>query len=340
MGTSMVPSNGNPVVGMRCDGWVWDGQQWVCDPDCDPCPPVPCPPFRPPPFFPPPQGQPPWFPGANGAVTFSTTPPPNPVRGHFWWDGLTLHIFDGAAFVTVGGAGSGGAVVSVTQPTAPMVGQLWWDGSVLHVWDGTKFVNVNTGTPSGGGGSGSGAGTVVISTTPPGNPVAGMQWWNGSVLQVWDGLAWKMIGPGQAAGPVPTTTIVFGVTQSGYFAASGGWDIVTITATPQVDTLQGWDPSTKKYRPTKGGIYLFESTVWEGAGGGIAIVKNDGGTFTNDQNHPSLGIATSGAAGYLQIATTGVMNGTTDFVRMFGFSTGGQFWGNPTPPILSCVLLP
>lgn len=91
-----VPQGGTPTTQ---DGWWWDGQRWRCDPCMDPCP--PCPPC--PPFFPPPATQPPWFPGANGGVSFSPTPPPNPVRGHFWWDGTALHMFDGAAWVVVGG---------------------------------------------------------------------------------------------------------------------------------------------------------------------------------------------------------------------------------------------
>jgi hypothetical protein len=36
-------------------------------------------------------------------VSFSATAPPNPVRGNFWWDGKTLWMFDGAAWVAVGG---------------------------------------------------------------------------------------------------------------------------------------------------------------------------------------------------------------------------------------------
>jgi hypothetical protein len=91
-------------------GWVWDGSNWVCDPDCGappssgfPCPPSSFPPPGCPPWFPPPQGQPPWYPGANAGVSFSATAPPNPIRGNFWWDGKTLWMFDGAMWVAVGG---------------------------------------------------------------------------------------------------------------------------------------------------------------------------------------------------------------------------------------------
>lgn len=292
----------SPQVGARDGNWVWDGQRWVCDPDCDPCgsfrPVTPA--FFPPPVFSGPTAQPPWYPGANGGVSFGQNFPPNPTRGHMFWDGKTFWLFDGAAWVDIGFAGAAG----------------------------------------GGGGGGSGAGTVVISTTPPGNPQVGSQWWNGSQLQMWDGTKWVIIGPGQAAGPVPTTTVTFAVTQSGFFAAPTAWDILTISATPTIDTELGWDAPTKKYRPTKAGFYLFQCVVWEGAGGGIALIKNDQGTFANDQNHPSLGIDTSTATGYLQISATAVMNGTTDFVRLFALSTNGQLWGNPTPPILSATLLP
>lgn len=104
------------------DGWCWDGSQWVCNPcppACAPCP--PCPPVGPP-IFSGPANQPPWYPGANGGVSFSATPPPNPVRGHFWWDGQTLSIFDGAAWVPVGGAGVSPKGVTNGQPAA--VGQV------------------------------------------------------------------------------------------------------------------------------------------------------------------------------------------------------------------------
>ena len=91
-------------------GWVWDGSNWVCDPDCGTG--APCPPFGPP-VFSGPAGQPPWYPGANGGVSFGQTFPPNPVRGHLFWDGVTFWLFDGAAWVAVGGSSS--AVHGVTD---------------------------------------------------------------------------------------------------------------------------------------------------------------------------------------------------------------------------------
>lgn len=114
--------------------WMWDGANWVwCGCPPSPCPPMPSPPPCPPsgfptpcpPWFPPPAAQAPWYPGANGGVSFSATPPVNPVRGHFWWDGTTLHLFDGAAWVDVGGGGSGAKGVVDGSVAAPgQIGEL------------------------------------------------------------------------------------------------------------------------------------------------------------------------------------------------------------------------
>ena len=155
--------------------WVWDGANWnwcgcppsPCPPTPPPCPPFPCPPSgfpTPcPPWFPPPAGQAPWYPGANGGVSFSATPPVNPIRGNFWWDGVMLHLFDGAAWVNIGPgtAGSGGgAFVGTSPPQNPASGALWWNGSALQVWDGTKWTS---------------AGTVFeFAITQPGNATVGV----------------------------------------------------------------------------------------------------------------------------------------------------------------------
>lgn len=91
--------------------WMWDGTQWICGP----CSPPPCiPPFPncPPPGFPPPgcppwfslPNSPPWYPGANAGVSFGNVAPVNITRGHFWWDGTTLWMFDGGAWVDTSGS--------------------------------------------------------------------------------------------------------------------------------------------------------------------------------------------------------------------------------------------
>lgn len=139
--------------GTQQGNWVWDGSQWVCG-TCDDgsggfpfCPPPGYPPNGCPPWY---SGanSPPWYPGANAGVSFGTTAPLNPVRGHFWWDGTTLWMFDGAAFVVVGGTGAAVVpgvasatqlVFSLQQPTTLAV--------TANTWTATPFTstpNVNT----------------------------------------------------------------------------------------------------------------------------------------------------------------------------------------------------
>ena len=284
----MIPQQGN---------WMWDGQRWVCCPDDGtqpPCPPPSWPPPGCPPWFPPPQGAPPWYPGANAGVSFSQTAPPNPTRGHFWWNGTSLQMWDGAVWVTVGGQGGGAT----------------------------------------------GAGTVVISSTAPGNPATGSQWWDGSQLRMWDGTAWVLVGPGGAVGPVPTTTLTFAIVQPGYFTVPTSWGVLPITSTPQVDTTLGWDGTTHKFTPKKAGVYMMSSSLWESGTGGIAIVKNDSGSFSDGTTDNVVGIATTVDGGHLQCANMTLMNGTTDFVRLFGWSTGTQLWGGSAPPALGAWIMP
>ena len=145
MNKPLVPSQFNaPQQG----NWVWNGTQWVCCDFDDSVPPFPgcLPPGFPPPGCPPwfsGQNSPPWYPGANAGVSFGTQPPPNPVRGHFWWNGSTLYMFDGAAWVVAGGASGSVTPPSGTPPANPVPGQQWFNGTTLYVWDGNAWVPVS-----------------------------------------------------------------------------------------------------------------------------------------------------------------------------------------------------
>lgn len=127
----VMPPGATTRAAPQQQGWVWNGSNWVWDPDfCDPCqgfPSFPCPPSgfpTPcPPWFPPPAGQAPWYPGANGGVSFSATPPANPIRGNLWWDGTTLHLFDGAAWVDIGPSAPS-SMMGVTNGSNAAPGQI------------------------------------------------------------------------------------------------------------------------------------------------------------------------------------------------------------------------
>lgn len=324
-----------PQVGERSGDWTWDGARWVCDPDFDQSPSG---------FFPPvvapPLSQPPWYPGANGGVTFAVNPPANPVRGHFWWDAATLRLWDGAVWVPVGGTGGAGAVVSGTQPTSPTLGQLWWSGTALFVWDGTKWTIVSSG---GGGGSAQGAGTIIISATAPTSPLPGSQWWNGHVLQIWDGSMWQVIGP--SAGPVDTTTEVFRITQpTDLILTANAWDILPLSSTPLIDTMNGWNGTTFQFMPKTAGVYIFTARSFTTAAGevGVALLRNDPGSFSSlNTNDVVAMLAVTSPVGNQWLNLVGIshMNGTSDFVRLFAFSAGGGFANLGNNPVLGAWLM-
>lgn len=258
--------------------WVWDGANW-CPPSCPPpsagcwptpppCPPsgfpTPCPPW-----FPPPAGQAPWYPGANGGVSFSATPPVNPIRGNFWWDGVMLHLFDGAAWVNIGPGGgtSGGAVVGTSPPQNPAQGALWWNGSVLQVWDGAKWVSDST--------------IQEFALTQPG-------------------------------------ALAVGVDQT-------HWTAVPHTAAPIVDLQNAWNPSTLRYMPNIAGYYQFQGRSFNGGQtAGLAVVKNDPGTFGAASGDLIVAINSAVGAGALTAVGISQMNGTTDYVRLWAYNAGGS----------------
>jgi len=330
-------SNGNIVrmpTQTQQGNWMWDGSQWTCGP-CDNVPPFPnCPPpgFPPhgcPPWFSGPNS-PPWYPGANAGVSFGTTFPPNPVRGHFFWNGQTLWLFDGAAWVD-----AAGAIPSSSAPSSPTTGQLWWNGSVLQVFNGTTWVTVG---PSAAAASG----LVIISATTPQNPVAGTEWWNGTVLQLWDGTAWKTVGP-PAVAPGTATQNTFAIMQpTTLTVGTSTWTPVPYTATPNVDTQSAWAPGTWKLTPKVSGSYEFIARGFGSTTGqGLSIVKNDTGSFGNLQTDTVIGaITSSSGGGWMYVTGITMMNGTSDFVRVFGFSSTGSWLHVGQSIAFSAWLLP
>lgn len=295
--TRMTPQQTMPVPGTQDGNWVWDGSQWTCN-TCDGgggfpfCPPSGYPPGGCPPWY---SGQnsPPWYPGANAGVSFGTTAPLNPVRGHFWWNGFVLAMFDGAA-----------------------------------------WVNTTNGAIIGSGGGAAGTSGVVISATAPGNPVPGMQWWDGSVMRVFDSNGqWKIVGPGGAAGPVPTTTKAFALKQATTLTiAPTTWSIVPFVATPSIDPFVGWNATTHAFKPTRAGTYQFFIRAYfnsPGAGwNAMNLLKNDQGTYNpvNLEQVAETQLYSGAAPASAVISASGItlMDGATDFVRLWAYAVDGN----------------
>jgi len=170
---------------------------------------------------------------------------------------------------------------------------------------------------------------------------------------IWDGSAWELVGPGATVGPVPTSTLTFQLVEPNVGVAYSGltatWSIVPVTATPTVDTEHGWNSTTRQYMPNKAGIYLFEVMViaWAQAGYnmGFTLARNDTGTITNSVDMVASWLGGGGASEVFYATASGTrrMNGTTDFVRLFGLAAGGTANSYIAPgqsPILKATLLP
>jgi hypothetical protein len=325
-----------PAVGTQSGQWVWNGTSWQCDSDFDDsgfpdCPPPGFPPAGCPPWFPPPQGQPPWYPGANAGVSFGQTAPVNPVRGHFWWNGTSLMMFDGAAWVTVGGAPGGTTPPSTTAPANPVPGQQWFNGTTLFVWDGNAWVPVSQ-TKN------------TISATAPPSPMPGDTWWDGTQFRIWSGSAWELVGPGATVGPVATTTIEFAMTATTARTLPGAnaWGIVPFNDSPLTDLLAGWDSVQHKYTPNRPGVYQFMLRMGApGTGGGVAILKNDPGTFTNALTSDLvINISSMGTGGWVNASGFAPMNGTTDYVRAWAWSASATFAAAGSNAVFTATALP
>jgi hypothetical protein len=360
----------------------WGGSPgWNGDNDCCPdsgAPPFPCPP----PGFPPPgcppwfsgQNSPPWYPGANAGVSFGTSPPPNPVRGHFWWDGTTLWIFDGAAWTAAGGGAGGQGAASVaigtsppvapqpgalwfdgamlllwngnawvptegnasgpTAPTNPTAGMLWWNGSTLMVWDGVAWVAVSQ-TKS------------YIQSTAPASPNPGDTWWNGTQMRIWDGTAWELVGPGATVGPVPTTTLVFSISAPGNLTLSSTSNLTPIqfTAVPTIDTMNAWSAGNWQYKPSKAGIYAVMgqgNAQISNSGYAMAICKNDSGTFTGSTLTAAIWDMMGAGPVNQEFTMFGMiyMNGTTDYLRAFGAANNATWNSTGSEPVFQAWILP
>ena len=238
-----------------------------------------------------------------------------------------------------------GLMRTVTSQTAPTVNQsttAWFKPAAqsfasegtLFLWDPSLNMYVPAtpelfhGGSSGGGGDGGGTDMVIISGTAPSNPSAGTEWWNGTVLQVWDGGMWKTIGPG--GGAVTTTTMTFQIVQASTPAfTAASWVVAPWTVAPNIltDGAGAWDAINHKYTPIKAGYYL--SSFWSnynmtGAGtSGRAIQQNDDASTMNHTFSIASVTTAAAQAGWLAGTDIVKMNGTTDYLRLWVFDTFG-----------------
>ena len=271
--------------------------------------------------------------------------------------GVTKAELPGLDFVVqaMSRAGLMRTVTSATAPTANQSTTAWFrpaspsygSEGALFLWDPTLSMYVPA-TPelfhggSSGGDGGGGSGMVIISGTAPSNPTAGTEWWNGTILQLWDGGMWKTVGP--STGSVTTSTLVFAIPQTSTLTLANAlpaWSVVPFVATPQVDTMTGWDPITHKYTPKKPGYYAVSIRAYLPTSSGIAILKNDDGAYSNnDQTDIIVTLSATAAAGWQQATGFVQLNGTTDYVRYWAISSNNTLQALTSDPAFSVLALP
>jgi hypothetical protein len=208
-------------------------------------------------------------------------------------------------------------VTSATAPASNQIGTAWFrpanpsfsSEGALFLWDGSTYVPATPELFHGSGGSTDSGG-----------------------------------GGNGGDGAVGTTTLVFAITQESQVAIStSAWGVVPLTATPQVDTMGGWDNATKKFTPKQAGYYAFNvrgSPNTGGTSGGIAIVKNDDGDLSNTGPDTVLGMVNSQIWTWQSVTCFGQMNGTTDFVRYWAYGAQGTMQSTGSSPAFSALLLP
>lgn len=199
---------------------------------------------------------------------------------------------------------------------------------MLHLFDGAAWVDIGPSSPGMAGGG------AFVGTTPPANPAIGALWWNGTVLQVWDGTSWQV---GQ------TTKRVFALQQPTTLTVgtSTTWAIIPYTSSPSVDTQNAYDPASHKFTPKVAGIYNFTLRGGVTAGGGIAIAMNDPGTFASVPSDTLVAAASLPSTnGWMQCGAFQPMNGTTDFVRAWGWAATNPMASAGSNVVFSATLLP
>lgn len=85
--------------------------------------------------------------GEPGVIVYGPDEPETPVSGQLWLNTSTdvMSMWDGTAWVPVGGGGGASVTVADTPPANPQVGWLWWDssspnGGILYVYFDATWV--------------------------------------------------------------------------------------------------------------------------------------------------------------------------------------------------------
>jgi hypothetical protein len=184
--------------------------------------------------------------------------------------------------------------------------------------------------------------------------------WDGVTFWLFDGAAWVGIGPGTPGTPgtpglpppsgspsVGLTRKVFeiGTNSTSTVGAVNTPEIALINGSPTVNTTGTWDVNNHTYKPNRAGVYNFEviNFLQDPTYTAIFLILNDTGAPLNVGGSQFLGIGevTSALTTWVNASGMAVMNGTTDFVRVWWqASTTTTVWAATGIPNIRAFLLP
>ncbi|TKW60342.1 MAG: hypothetical protein DI628_08900 [Blastochloris viridis] len=139
---------------------------------------------------------------------------------------------------------------------------------------------------------------------------------NNISLSTINGVSVSALGGGASPTNVPAFRATMSATQTG--VSAGTWTKVSF-ATKDFDTYNSYNSSTSRFTPTVAGNYLFVNSVYcnQGTNCFAAVYKN-GGMVTYE--------GASGVTDVKPIASSIVyMNGSTDYVEAYGYTSGNSF---------------
>ena len=262
-------------------------------------------------------------------VSFGTTPPANPVRGHFWWNGVTLFLFDGAVWDPIGGSGGAVTPPGTTFPVNPVPGQQFFNGTTLFIWDGNAWVPVSQ------------TKTYIQATAPPA-PNPGDTWFDGTQFWVWSGSSWDLVGRRHRWSGADEYACLRHATADRADRDTvrdlGGHSLQRGAADRHRRRL---GPGHSQVHAEEGRYLLFQSADQLRV---LAVAPRSCRTIpapspTRWLSDVIVCIAST-TGGWLQ--TSGMMqaNGTSDFFRAWGWNAGGVIPAAGSNPVFNIFLLP
>ncbi|TKW60961.1 MAG: hypothetical protein DI628_08745 [Blastochloris viridis] len=294
--------------------------------------------------------------GATDARIFYAHYMPQASTGRYWYRSVEgqLSSSDTATYVQIGFNSNQSYYMMQTANTAYTSGGTCDSKSISQLYSSGQAFNFIGGSGQAGGALGDRltSGTLAVTTNSATSIIslstAGTTWGylgsaasyipnlatNNISLSTINGVSVSALGGGASPTNVPAFRVHKNSTaQTGVPATT--WTKITFS-TKDSDTYNNFNTSTSRFQPTIAGHYLITGNVSCGntvATCYVGIFKNGSGTRTS-------GLATSSSSQIFATTSDVIyMNGTTDYVELFGYTSGSTFDGSYSQTNFSGSLL-